>query len=74
MSQSIAYSLQNFTCNTNQDVYGKKFKENIDDNYVKIPTVKQAVESEGKQNWKPDVGKSLKGEKHPLARAVTVES
>ena len=61
-------------CNTNQDVYVKKLKENIDDNYVKIPTVKQAVESEGEQNWKPDVGKSLKGEKHPLAQAVTVES
>ena len=42
--------------------------------YLKIVTVKQAVESKGKENWEPDVGKRLKSEKHPLARAITIVS
>ena len=37
-------------------------------------TVKETVESKGEQYWEPDVGKSLKGEVHPLAGAITVVS
>ena len=40
--------------------------------YLKIVTVKEAVESKGKKNWEPDVGESLKSEKHPLAGAITI--
>ena len=42
--------------------------------YLKIVTVNQAVESKGKEYWEPDVGKRLKGEKHPLADATTFVS
>ena len=42
--------------------------------YLKIVTVKQAVESKGKEYREPDVGKRLKGEKHPLADATTFVS
>ena len=42
--------------------------------YLKIVTVKQAVESKGKEYRKPDVGERLKSEEHPLARAITIVS
>ena len=42
--------------------------------YLKIVTVKQAVESKGKEYGEPDVGKRLKSEKHPLALAITIVS
>ena len=42
--------------------------------YLKIVTVKQAVESKGKEYREPDVGKRLKSEKHPLALATTFVS
>ena len=48
--------------------------QDIDDSYLKILTVKEAVESKGEKYWEPGVGKSFKGEVHPLARAITVES
>ena len=35
-----------------------------------ILTVKQAVDSKAEQYREPDVGKRLKGEKHPLALAL----
>jgi len=37
-------------------------------------SVKEAVKSKGEQYWEPDVGKSLKGEVHPIAGAITVIS
>ena len=46
----------------------------MDDSNLMTVTVKEAVKSKGEQYWEPDVGKSLKGEVHPLAGASTVES
>ena len=42
--------------------------------YLKLVTVNQAVESKGKEYREPDVGESLKSEKHPLAGAITIVS
>ena len=42
--------------------------------YLKILTVQQAIESKGEKYREPDVGKCLKGEKHPLAETFTLVS